>query len=221
MGEVPIDFDQIADWAVQLMETLGAPGAGIAIALENLFPPIPSEVVLPLAGFAASRGTFPVWQAILFTTLGSLIGAMALYGIGAALGRDRMRRIAVKLPLIKVSDVDRTEAWFSRHGAKTVFFGRMIPIFRSLISIPAGIERMPIPLFLLLSGSGSLIWNSIFVTAGYLLGENWHLVDQYAGIFSKIVLVLVVAAVVIFIALRVRDRLRERGSDSDRQDHTT
>lgn len=211
---MPIDFDLIADWAVQLMERLGAPGAGIAIALENLFPPIPSEVILPLAGFAASRGTFPVWQAILFTTLGSLVGAMALYGIGAALGRERMRWLAVKLPLIKVSDVDRTEAWFSKHGAKTVFFGRMIPIFRSLISIPAGIERFPIPLFLLLSGSGSLIWNSIFVTAGYLLGENWHLVDQYAGIFSKLVIVLVVAAVVIFIVLRVRERLRERKATS-------
>ncbi|GAB3745057.1 DedA family protein [Microlunatus parietis] len=211
---MPIDFDLIADWAVQLMERLGAPGAGIAIALENLFPPIPSEVILPLAGFAASRGIFPIWQAILFTTLGSLVGAMALYGIGAALGRDRMRKIAVKLPLIKVADVDRTEAWFSKHGAKTVFFGRMIPIFRSLISIPAGIERFPIPLFLLLSGAGSLIWNSIFVTAGYLLGENWHLVDQYAGIFSKLVIVLVVAAVVIFIVLRVRERLRERKATS-------
>ncbi|MFC7623323.1 DedA family protein [Microlunatus sp. GCM10028923] len=211
---MPIDFDLIADWAVQLMERLGAPGAGIAIALENLFPPIPSEVILPLAGFAASRGTFPIWQAILFTTLGSLVGAMALYGIGAALGRERMRKIAVKLPLIKVSDVDRTEAWFSKHGAKTVFFGRMIPIFRSLISIPAGIERFPIPLFLLLSGSGSLIWNSIFVTAGYVLGENWHVVDQYAGIFSKLVIVLVVAAVAIFIVLRVRERMRDRKATS-------
>jgi membrane protein DedA with SNARE-associated domain len=209
---VPIDFDQIADWAVQLMETLGAPGAGIAIALENLFPPIPSEVILPLAGFAASRGTFPIWQAILFTTLGSLVGAMVLYGIGAALGRDRMRRIAIKLPLIKVEDVDRTEAWFQKHGAKTVFFGRMIPIFRSLISIPAGIERMPIPLFLALSGAGSLLWNSLFVTLGYVLGENWHLVDQYAGIFSKIVLVAVVAVIAIFIIRRLRERQRTKNS---------
>lgn len=205
---MPIDFDQIADWAVQLMETLGAPGAGIAIALENLFPPIPSEVILPLAGFAASRGTFPVWQAILFTTIGSLAGAMLLYGIGAALGRERMRRIAAKLPLIKVEDVDRTETWFQKHGPKTVFFGRMIPIFRSLISIPAGIERMPIPLFLALSGAGSLIWNTLFVTLGYVLGDNWHLVEQYAGIFSKIVLVAVVALIAIFVIRRLRERRR-------------
>ena len=194
------------------METLGAPGAGIAIAMENLFPPIPSEVILPLAGFAASRGTFPIWQAILFTTLGSLVGAMALYGIGAALGRDRMRRIAVKLPLIKVEDVDRTETWFQKHGPKTVFFGRMIPIFRSLISIPAGIERMPIPLFLGLSGAGSLLWNTLFVTLGYVLGENWHLVDQYAGIFSKIVLVAVLAVIAIFVIRRVRERMRAKNS---------
>ncbi|HLT62479.1 MAG TPA: DedA family protein [Microlunatus sp.] len=211
---MPIDLDRIADWAVQLMETLGAPGAGIAIALENLFPPIPSEVILPLAGFAAARGSFPIWQAILFTTLGSLVGALALYGIGAALGRDRMRRIAVKLPLIKVEDVDRTEAWFTKHGPKTVFFGRMIPIFRSLISIPAGIERMPIPLFLVLSGAGSLIWNSLFVTLGYVLGENWHLVEQYAGIFSKIVLVAVVAVVAVFIVRRVLDLRRAKRSSA-------
>jgi len=182
----------IAQWAVDVMETIGAPGAGLAIALENLFPPLPSEVILPLAGFTASRGNFSLFEALLWTTLGSVIGALALYGLGALLGRRRMLAIADKLPLVDVEDVERTEAWFNRHGYSAIFFGRMIPIFRSLISIPAGIERMPIWKFLGLTAAGSLVWNTIFVLAGFYLGENWHVVEQYAGIFQKIVIAVVV-----------------------------
>lgn len=204
------NVDGIAGWAINLMETLGAPGAGVAIALENLFPPLPSEVILPLAGFTASKGNMTLFDAILWTTLGSVIGALALYGIGALLGRERVVAIAAKLPLISVSDIEKTEAWFARHGKKTVFFGRMIPIFRSLISIPAGVERMPISVFTLLTTLGSLIWNTAFVMAGYLLGENWSLVEDYAGILSKAVLGIVVLAVVIFIVVRLTDRRKGR-----------
>ncbi|WP_433257325.1 DedA family protein [Streptosporangium sp. CA-135522] len=200
------NVDGIAGWAINLMETLGAPGAGVAIALENLFPPLPSEVILPLAGFTASKGNMTLFDAVLWTTLGSVIGALALYGIGAMLGRDRVVAIAAKLPLISVSDIEKTEAWFARHGRKTVFFGRMIPIFRSLISIPAGVERMPITVFTLLTTLGSLIWNTAFVMAGYLLGENWSLVEDYAGVLSKAVLGVVVLAVVVFVVIRLRDR---------------
>ncbi|GAA3152564.1 hypothetical protein GCM10010466_49430 [Planomonospora alba] len=188
------------------METLGAPGAGIAIALENLFPPLPSEVILPLAGFTASRGNMTLFDAVLWTTLGSVIGALALYAIGALLGRERVVLIASKLPLINVADIEKTEAWFARHGKKTVFFGRMIPIFRSLISIPAGVERMPISIFTLLTLMGSLIWNTAFVMAGYALGENYHLVEDYMGIVSKAVLGVVLLAIVIFIVVRLKDR---------------
>lgn len=195
----------VAGWAVNLMETLGGPGAGVAIAAENLFPPIPSEVILPLAGFTASQGSFTLAEALFWTTAGSVIGAYALYALGVALGRDRMRAIWDRLPLVKTSDLDKTEAWFERHGRKAVFFGRMIPIFRSLISIPAGIERMGILKFLLLTLGGSLIWNTIFVVAGYQLGENWHLVENYAGVFQKIV----IAAVVIFVAWFVVQRVRK------------
>ncbi|GAA3446823.1 hypothetical protein Pve01_32130 [Planomonospora venezuelensis] len=188
------------------METLGAPGAGIAIALENLFPPLPSEVILPLAGFTANKGDMGLFDAVLWTTLGSVIGALVLYGVGALLGRDRVIAIASRLPLINVSDIEKTEAWFARHGKKTVFFGRMIPIFRSLISIPAGVERMPISIFTILTLAGSLIWNTAFVMAGYLLGENWDLVERYMGIVSKAVLGVVLLAIVIFIWVRVVDR---------------
>ncbi len=194
----------VTDWAVNLMETIGAPGAGLAIALENIFPPLPSEVILPLAGFTASRGNFTLFEAILWTTLGSVVGAYALYLLGAWLGRDRMRRLVSKVPLIDVEDVDKVEKWFNRHGYRAVFFGRMIPLFRSLISIPAGIERMPVGKFLLLTAAGSLIWNLIFVLAGFYLGENWSVVEQYAGTFQQIVIVAVVLFAVYFVFSKVR-----------------
>jgi membrane protein DedA with SNARE-associated domain len=189
-------------WINSLMDTLGAPGAGIAIALENLFPPLPSEVILPLAGFAASTGRMNLLAALVWTTAGSVVGALALYGIGALLGRDRTVAIAARLPLLKVADIERTEAWFARHGAKAVFFGRMIPIFRSLISVPAGVERMPLPLFLVLTTLGSAIWNSVFVLAGYGLGERWEDVTGYVSAYSKVVLV-VAGAVLLFVGVRL------------------
>ena len=204
----PHEITGIAAWAVDLMERLGAPGAGVAIALENLFPPLPSEVILPLAGFTASQGEMSLVAALFWTTAGSVVGALALYLVGALLGRDRVRAIAGRLPLVRVQDVDRTEAWFARHGTKAVFFGRMIPIFRSLISIPAGVERMSIPVFLALTTIGSLIWNTVFVVAGYQLGESWWRVEAYAGVLQKIVIVAVVAATAWFVVTRLRTRRR-------------
>lgn len=204
----------VAGWAVNLMETLGGPGAGLAIAAENLFPPIPSEVILPLAGFTASQGSFTLAEALLWTTVGSVVGAYALYFLGVLLGRDRLRAIWDRLPLVKISDLDKTEAWFSKHGKKTVFFGRMIPIFRSLISIPAGIERMPPLIFGALTLAGSLIWNSIFVLAGYYLGENWESVEPYADGFQKVVIVVVVVLVAWWIVHRVRENASAKGSSA-------
>ncbi|MCC9196124.1 DedA family protein [Arthrobacter sp. zg-Y820] len=200
----------IAQWAVDMMETIGAPGAGLAIAIENLFPPLPSEVILPLAGFTASQGNFSIVAALFWTTLGSVVGALALYGLGAWLGRDRMRRLVSKVPLVDLEDVDKVEAWFNRHGYKAVFFGRMIPLFRSLISIPAGIERMPVWKFLGLTTAGSLIWNSIFIIAGFYLGESWHLVEAYADVFQKIVIVACVLVAVWFVVSKVRSHRRKK-----------
>ena len=195
--------DGIAGWATDLMEKLGALGAGLAIALENLFPPLPSEVILPLAGFTAAQGKMNLVAALVWTTVGSVVGAMALYGIGALIGRDRIRALVNRLPLVKIEDLDRTEAWFARHGGKAVFFGRMIPIFRSLISIPAGVERMRMTTFLLYTTLGSALWNTIFIMAGYQLGDNWHKVEEYVGTYSKGVLALAVVAVVAFVAVRI------------------
>jgi len=200
----------LSDWAVSLMDVIGPIGAGLAIALENLFPPLPSEVILPLAGLAASRDSFTLIEALAWTTAGSIVGAFALYGLGAWLGADRLRRLAAHIPLLHPEDIDRTVAWFQRHGGKAIFFGRMLPVFRSLISIPAGITRMPLLKFGLLTAAGSLIWNSIFVLSGFFLGESWHVVEQYAEILQYIVIIGAVGGVAFFIHRRVRSLLEHR-----------
>jgi membrane protein DedA with SNARE-associated domain len=214
LSGVPLGADAepggVAGWAIRIMETLGAPGAGVAVALENLFPPIPSEVILPLAGFTASQGNMSLLAAIVWTTIGSVAGALVLYWIGALIGPERTRAIAARLPLIKVSDIDRTEAWFQRHGRKTVFFGRMVPLFRSFVSIPAGVERMPMATFLLLTTLGSLIWNSVFVISGFVLGENRRVIEDYAGTYQNAVLAAGALAVMTFVVVRLRAARRNR-----------
>ncbi|MER5851996.1 DedA family protein [Streptomyces sp. NPDC002012] len=200
----------VAGWAADLVDTMGGPGAGLAIALENLFPPLPSEVILPLTGFAAGQGVIGLASALFWTTLGSVVGAVVLYWIGMLFGRDRMHAIWARLPLVRSSDLERTERWFAKHGTKAVLLGRMVPIFRSLISVPAGVERMSLPLFVTLTAVGSLLWNSVLVMAGYWLGDRWDLVETYVGVLSMAVLVLVLAAVIVYVSLRLRSRPRPR-----------
>lgn len=205
----------LGDWTVSLMDVVGAPGAGLAIALENLFPPLPSEIILPMAGLAANRGSFSLFEALFWTTAGSVVGALLLYGLGAWLGLVRLRAIAAKVPLLHPEDIDRTVAWFTKHGGKAVFFGRMLPIFRSLISIPAGVVRMPLWRFALLTTAGSLIWNSIFVLAGFFLGEAWPLVERYADILQYVVIAGVGIGVAWFLYARIRSLLATRSARGD------
>lgn len=201
LAQVPTDG--ITGWAIRLVEVLGGPGAGLAILLENLFPPLPSEIILPLTGFAASQGVLSLTAALFWTTAGSVIGAVMLYWLGGLLGRERMYAIWERLPLVKTKDLVRTEAWFERHGRKAVFLGRMLPIFRSLISLPAGVERMPIVIFVLYTAVGSLIWNAVLIGAGYALGDRWTLVESYVGVFSRVVLITAATLVLGFIAVRL------------------
>ncbi|MCR8943469.1 DedA family protein [Streptomyces sp. OUCMDZ-4982] len=200
----------IAGWATGLVETFGGPGAGFAIALENLFPPLPSEIILPLTGFAVAQGVLSLASALFWTTLGSVVGAVALYGLGAVFGRERMHALWAKLPLVKASDLVRTEEWFARHGTKAVLLGRMVPVFRSLISVPAGVERMPLPVFVALTTAGSLVWNTVLVLAGYWLGDSWDVVGTYVGIMSKVVLGAAVLAVTWYVVTRLRGRKGSR-----------
>lgn len=207
-------------WAIDVMGMLGAPGIGVLVAAENLFPPIPSEVILPLGGFAAQRGEFTVIEAIAWATLGSVVGAFLLYGLGRLLGHDRMVWLADKIPLVDSNDITKTVTWFARHGTKAVFFGRMLPIFRSLISIPAGIEKMPMLTFGLLTTAGSLIWNTIFVMAGFFLGSQWDVVLEYADVFQNVIIVLVVLAVIWWVASKVRKHRGLRAAhEATKDDH--
>lgn len=196
--------ERFTNWSVQVMETLGAPGAGLLIALENIFPPLPSEVILPLAGFTASKGNLGLISAIIWTTAGSLVGALVLYYLGAWLGRDRIRALVKKLPLMKLSDIDKTEHWFATHQNQTVFWARMVPIVRSLISIPAGVERMPLQGFVVYTAAGSLVWNSALIMAGYTLGEQWHIVESYVGVLQYIVVGVAVVLGAMFVYRRTR-----------------
>lgn len=194
----------LAGWATDLMASFGAPGAGLIVAIENIFPPIPSEIILPLAGFAAGRGEFSVWSAIIWTTAGSVVGALALYLIGMLCSDGWVRRTIARMPLVSEDDVAKAEGWFDRHGRASVFWGRMIPGVRSFVSIPAGQRRMPWWEFTLFTALGSLIWNSVFVGGGYALGSQWQLVEQYAGVFQTVVLTLLVALVGFMLVKRYR-----------------
>jgi membrane protein DedA with SNARE-associated domain len=204
----------VTDWIVALMERLGSPGAGLLVALESIFPPVPSELILPLAGFAASRGDLHVVAAIAWTTLGSLVGALVLYALGHRLGEDRLRAAARRIPLVRESDLDRVDDWFSRHGGAAVFFGRMVPGVRSLISIPAGVAGMALRRFALLTVAGSLVWNTALILAGYALGSRWTVVQTWVGRFQEVVIGLGVLLLVLVVVRRVRQHRAASRADA-------
>ena len=203
-------MQSIIDWVVHLMEVLGAPGVSIAILLENLFPPIPSEVVLPLAGFTVSQGSLNFVAVFVWSVVGSVVGAYMLYGIGAWLGAERLRRIAHWMWLVRASDVDASLDFFRKHGRVSVLFGRLIPGIRSLISIPAGLDRMNLVTFGLWTTLGSAIWNFLLVTLGFYLGEKWHLVEDYVNTYSNVVYVILILLIVGFLAFLIRREVQER-----------
>jgi membrane protein DedA with SNARE-associated domain len=193
-------FNWVAEWVTNVIESLGYPGLTVLVALENIFPPIPSELILPLAGFLTGQNRFSFPLVLVATTLGSLLGALLLYGIGMAAGQRGVRRLFERyghLALLTPDDLSRSERWFDRYGPAAVLIGRLIPVVRSLVSIPAGYRRMPIGQFLLLTGFGSALWNGALVTFGWALGENWRQVEDYIGWLQYFVI-----AAVVFLVLR-------------------
>ena len=162
------DLGGLAGWVVDVIDGIGAPGVGALIALENVFPPIPSEVIFPFAGFDASRGDLdpmPAWAA---ATVGAIIGAYVLYAVGALIGYDKVNELAGKrwFVLFGQADLARGERLFSEHGSKVVLLGRFIPFFRSIMSVPSGFARMPLWRFTALTALGSGLWNAVFSYAG-------------------------------------------------------
>ena len=171
----------LAGVATDVMDALGEIGVGVLVLAENVFPPIPSEVVLPLAGYLASRGRMDLTLVIVAATVGSVLGALLLYEVGVRVGRTRLRRFIDWMPLLEGEDLDNAEAWFARHGQASVLLGRCIPVVRSLISVPAGFAEMPRWRFLVLTAIGSGVWNTVFVGAGYALGEQFDEIDHLAA----------------------------------------
>jgi membrane protein DedA with SNARE-associated domain len=180
----------LAGWVVDVIERLGPLGVGALIALENIIPPIPSEVILPFAGFTASQGDLNVVAAWVAATVGSVVGALVLYFVGVAFGRERLEQLSTKgwFILFSASDLARGEVFFARHGNKIVLLGRFIPLVRSIVSVPAGIERMPLVRFVALTALGSCIWNAIFIGLGYAAGDNWEQIEGYVQPFSYLAL---------------------------------
>ena len=210
-------FDSIINWIIHLMEILGAPGVGVAVFLENVFPPIPSEVVLPLAGFTASQGNMNLLAAFLWATAGSVVGAYLLYWLGAVIGANRLRRIADWMWLVEVEDVDKSLHWFDKYGKLSILFGRLIPGVRSLISIPAGIDRMNVLSFGLFTLLGSAVWNALLIYLGFILGENWRQVADVIGQFSTVIKIVIAALVIWAISKLIRrQKKRQKQSHSQR-----
>lgn len=202
-------FSGLASFVIDTVDVLGPLGILILIALENLFPPLPSELILPLAGFLVAQGRMSFAWATLAATAGSVLGALILYGLGRTLGRNGMDRLARRLDktlLFEAGDLERAQAWFDRHGGAAVMIGRLVPGLRSIISIPAGIERMPVWKFVIYTAFGSGIWNSVLISLGWGFGAQWQQVGRYMRFIEYGVLVALVSGATWFIWRRLRRR---------------
>lgn len=196
----------VAEWIFGIVDALGALGVGLLILLENVIPPIPSEVILPLAGFRARTGALDVLTVWPAATAGSVLGALILYGLGARLGHDRLRALAGHRWFVFASqkDIDRGDELFDQHGGKVVLLARFVPFLRSVVSIPAGISGMPLLRFTLLTAVGSGIWNAAFIWLGWVLGENYGTIERWLGPIGYVVIGLLVVGLVVLAVRRRR-----------------
>ena len=201
------------EWIINIMNHYGYLGIALLIAIENIFPPIPSEVILTFGGFMTTYSTMNIWLVVLFATIGSVVGAIVLYGVGRLLSPERLESVINKWGRylqLKMQDVEKAESWFNRRGSLTVFFCRFIPIVRSLISIPAGMAKMNMIKFLLYTTVGSAIWNVVLVALGAVTGANWESIVNYMDAYSNIAfVVLAIAAIglVIWFILKKKGKL--------------
>lgn len=199
----------VANWVQDVIERLGAVGVALLVILENVFPPIPSEIVLPFAGFVAQRGDGSVVVMIFAATIGAVVGALVLYGIAAVIGPDRLAMFVTRFGRwfgVKPTDLVRAEQWFDRHAVAAVLLGRCVPLIRSIVSIPAGFRRMSIIPFLLYTALGSLVWNTALIGAGAILGDQWERVEPYVATLQWVV----IAAVALFVVRFAVGKLRRR-----------
>lgn len=207
------DLGGIVGFAAKAIDAMGEWGVGLFTLAETVFPPIPSEVILPLAGFLTRQGSMSLGLVFLTSTLGAYVGALLLYWLGARLGLERSIRWLSKLPLVDREDFEKAASWFDRHGRPAIFFGRLIPGVRSLISLPAGAQKMNMVTFSIFTISGSGLWNGILIGLGALLGSQYELIDQYSRYLNYAVYVAV-AALVLWLVVRAARRRKTAGANS-------
>lgn len=188
-------------WITQFMEKFGYWGIAFLIFLENVFPPIPSEIILTFGGFMTTKSELGFVGVTITSTIGSVLGAIVLYGVGAWIGERNLYRFINrygKILRVKTKDLDKTIGWFEKYGYWTIFFCRFVPLLRSLISIPAGLTRMNLPLFIVFTTIGTLIWNVVLIYLGQAVGGNWHTIVNYMDVYSRIIYI-VLAILIIFL----------------------
>lgn len=207
-------LESLQSWLMDTMIEFGYVGLALVLVLENLFPPIPSEVVLPLAGFLVGRGEFGFAGALISSTLGSLVGALILYALGRWGGRPVVLRYGT---LLRVSekDLDHAESWFARYGDAVVLGARVVPLARSVVSIPAGTLQMPLLRFSVLTTVGSALWNALLIGGGYLLGANWEQVSAWAGAYSDVLLGTMAALITLYLIRKFLRGFRKRSRGKD------
>ena len=196
------------EWITNTMNSLGYLGIGLLMFLENLFPPIPSELIMPLAGYTATTPNtqIQVIPAIAVGVIGTILGAIPWYYAGLLLGKTRLETLAGRYGGwigISSADIEKSVNWFQKHGSKAVMFGRLVPGIRTLISVPAGISKMPLLPFFAYSTLGTVGWVTLLTYAGYFLGQNYKLVEEYIDVISKVVVITVLVAIAVFIGYRL------------------
>lgn len=202
-------LDSLIKFSLDLIASAGYPGIVAIIALENIFPPIPSEVVMPFAGFLVTQGRFAIVPTIAAGVAGSVLGAVILYAIGSVLRGDRLRRFLDhygKFIFVSTDDLDHAEQYFVRYGDWAVLIARVIPIVRSLISVPAGFVKMKLLRFVILTTLGTLIWTTVLTLAGVILGANWGLIGPVLKKYEHVILFLIVGAGVVFLYHKIKNR---------------
>ncbi|MEE8601719.1 DedA family protein [Euzebya tangerina] len=200
------DFTGIVGWVVSVITSLGPVGVGLLLALDNVVPVVPSEVVLPFAGYLSSQERISFWLTLLAATVGSTASAFVYYEVGRAFGHERAAALLNRIPLVDDDDMERATSWFSRHGTASVLTGRCVPFVRSLISLPAGTEGMGRVRFGILTAIGSAVWNAVWLWLGSLIGSNWRNVGEYSDWLNGAILAALVLLIMRFVWRR-RDRM--------------
>lgn len=202
------------EWIINTMTSLGYVGIALLMFAENLFPPIPSELIMPLAGFTVAQGDMNFTIAVLAGVVGTVVGAFPWYYAGVFVGEERLKKLANKYgKWITVSgdDIDKANRWFNRYGKKAVFFGRLVPGIRTLISLPAGLNEMALGTFLIYSTLGTTLWVMFLTFLGFILGDNYELVDEYLGPVSKFVLLALIIAFGVWVWQKRKKAKKNRG----------